>query len=299
MSRIDDLIAELCPEGIAYATLAVLEGQGYVQLGRGEVISKTDLAADPGDFPVYSSSGVGNGEFGRYGKYMFDDERLTWSVDGGGRFFYRQPHQYSVTNVCGWLKVLPGAPVSTRFLYYALTVLWTKEQFNYTRKAHPSVIRDLYRLPIPPLEVQQEIVRILDNFTELESELESELEARRKQYAYYRDRLLTFPAEEVRRVPMGDIATIGTGSHDTKDAIADGEYEFYARGREPLRLGSFEFDEQAIITAGDGVGVGKVFHFADGKYALHQRAYRIVPGAELNARYLFHYLVTDFSRYLE
>lgn len=98
---------------------------------------------------------------------------------------------------------------------------------------------------------------------------------------------------------MGELATIGTGSHDTKDAIPGGKYVFYARGKDPLRLDSFDFDEQAIITAGDGVGVGKVFHFADGKFALHQRAYRIVPNKEVDVRYLYHYLVLDFPRYLE
>ena len=50
-----------------------------------------------------------------------------------------------------------------------------------------------YSVPVPPLPVQEEIVRILDKFTALEAELEAELEARRKQYEFYRDRLLTFP----------------------------------------------------------------------------------------------------------
>ena len=48
------------------------------------------------------------------------------------------------------------------------------------------------KIPVPPLEVQDEIVRILDSFTKLEAELEAELEARRKQYEYYRDSLLSF-----------------------------------------------------------------------------------------------------------
>lgn len=60
------------------------------------------------------------------------------------------------------------------------------------------------RIPVPHLKVQREIVRILDNFTELETELEAELESRRRQYAFYRDSLLTFPKEGVRRIPMGD-----------------------------------------------------------------------------------------------
>ena len=159
------------------------------------VISKIDLAAEPGEYPVYSSSGLKSGEFGRYGKYMFDDERITWSVDGGGRFFHRVPHKYSVTNVCGWMTV-NNSIIRTRFLYYALTAEWAKQTFDYTRKAHPSVIRDAYGLSIPSLKEQDRIVDLLDHFDLLVNDLSiglpAELAARRKQYEYYRDRLLTF-----------------------------------------------------------------------------------------------------------
>ena len=105
---------------------------------------------------------------------------------------------------------------------------------------------------------------------------------------------------ESPRIPLGEVATIGTRKvTTTKDAIPDGRLRLHARGRAPLRLDLFDFDERAIITAGDGVGVGKVFHFADGKYALHQRAYRIVPNAGVNARYIHTNLLADFERYLE
>lgn len=104
---------------------------------------------------------------------------------------------------------------------------------------------------------------------------------------------------EVVWTALGNVAEIGTGSHDTKDAIEDGQYTFYARGREPLRLNEFDFEETAIITAGDGVGVGKVFHYAQGKYALHQRAYRIAPYEVLNPRYLYHFIVANFYSYVQ
>ena len=71
--------------------LSELESQGIISLGRGKVISKKTIAALPGDYPVYSSSGAGSGEFGRYGDYLFSDERITWSIDGGGRFFLSAP----------------------------------------------------------------------------------------------------------------------------------------------------------------------------------------------------------------
>jgi len=195
MSKLNHLIKEMCPEGIQVLKLAEMEDQGLVKLGRGDVISKTDLRNLPGEFPVYSSSAVSNGLFGNYGKFMFDDERITWSIDGGGRFFYRAKHKFSVTNVCGWLKVLNADLVNTRYLYYVLINTWGERTYNYTVKAHPSVIRDDYFIPLPPLKIQLAIVTILDKFTDLEAdleaELEAELEARKQQFEFHRENLLS------------------------------------------------------------------------------------------------------------
>lgn len=166
-----------------------------IKLGRGKVISKRDIENNPGNYPVYSSSAASLGEFGRYGDYLFDDERITWSIDGGGRFFYRPAERYSVTNVSGWLKVFDKS-ISTKFLFYQLETLWTKKSFDYTKKAHPSVIRREYTIAIPPITEQQRIVSILDKFDclvkDLSSGLPAEIAARHKQYEYYRDGLLSF-----------------------------------------------------------------------------------------------------------
>ncbi|PRA06581.1 restriction endonuclease subunit S [Arthrobacter sp. MYb229] len=176
-------------------SLGEIENRGIIKLGRGKVISKMALDATPGNYPVYSSSGTGTGEFGRYGDYMFDDERITWSVDGGGRFFYRHPHKFSVTNVSGWMTV-DTSVLNVKYLYYVLTTQWEKQEFNYTRKAHPSVIRDVYSISLPPLGDQEEVVQALDNFDALVNDnstgLPAELAVRSQQYEYYRDKLLTF-----------------------------------------------------------------------------------------------------------
>ena len=212
MSRLDELIAELCPDGVEYRLLAELEDAKLIKLGRGNVISKKEIREIPGNYPVYSSSAVGNGEIGSYGKYMFNDERITWSIDGGGRFFYRPAHRYSITNVSGFIKILSKERINTKYLFYALINEWRKKIFNYTHKAHPSIIRNEYKIPIPPLPIQQEIVRILDTFTELEAELEAELEERKKQYEYYRDRLLAFEPDMVKWMLLDDIIiSLNTG----------------------------------------------------------------------------------------
>ncbi len=135
MSEIKQLIARHCPQGVTFRSLGDLEDSKIVKLGRGNVISKIDLANSPGDYPVYSSSAAGSGEFGRYGKFMFEDERISWSIDGGGRFFYRPAHRYSVTNVCGWLKVIDHKVLNTRYLYHVLSGAWETKVFDYTKKS--------------------------------------------------------------------------------------------------------------------------------------------------------------------
>ena len=98
---------------------------------------------------------------------------------------------------------------------------------------------------------------------------------------------------------LSEIAEIGTGSSNTNEAVNNGKYPFYVRSQEPLEKDDYEFDETAIITAGDGVGVGKVFHYTEGKYALHQRAYRIhVIDKTVIPKFLFYYMKTMFYNYI-
>ena len=102
---------------------------------------------------------------------------------------------------------------------------------------------------------------------------------------------------EYRR--LQDLAEISTGSSNTNEAEEDGLYPFFVRSQEPLKKNSYEFDETAIITAGDGVGVGKVYHYIEGKYALHQRAYRIhITNKVIAPKFFFYYMKTKFFDYI-
>ena len=141
--------------------LSKLEELKYITLGRGNIISKDEMNVYPGDYPVYSSSAQKNGELGKYGKYMFDDERITWSIDGGGRLFYRNAHKYSVTNVCGWLKVNTNK-LLTKYVYYCLIFQWKYLKFDYTYKAQPSVIKKIYKIPMISIKEQLQIIKTID-----------------------------------------------------------------------------------------------------------------------------------------
>ena len=74
---------------------------------------------------------------------------------------------------------------------------------------------------------------------------------------------------------LGNLADIKTGSRDTQDRVNGGEYPFFVRSQTIERINSYSFDGEAILTAGDGVGVGKVFHYLNTKFDYHQRVYNI------------------------
>jgi type I restriction enzyme S subunit len=94
---------------------------------------------------------------------MFDEELITWSVDGGGSLFHRPKHRFSITNVGGFVRVLDKQAVDCRYLFFVLSWLHSQAQFDWVRKAHPSVIRKVYTaFPLPPLEEQKRIVAVLD-----------------------------------------------------------------------------------------------------------------------------------------
>lgn len=156
-------------------TIEQLEKARLIVLARGKVISKKDIERVPGDFPVYSSSVTSDGVFGRYGRFMFNEELITWSVDGGGHFFYRPRHRFSVTNVCGFMRVDPSK-LSYRFLAAQLQLLHSRMTFDYLIKAHPSVIRKAYEVLVPILDEQRAIAAV---FSDMDAEIEA-LEARRE-----------------------------------------------------------------------------------------------------------------------
>ena len=94
-------------------------------------------------------------------------------------------------------------------------------------------------------------------------------------------------AWEQRKV--SELCSISTGKSNTQDKVEDGEYPFYVRSPIIERSTKYLYDEEAVLTVGDGVGTGKVFHYVNGKYDLHQRCYRMYDFTdELNAHYFYH-----------
>lgn len=107
---------------------------------------------------------------------------------------------------------------------------------------------------------------------------------------------------ETARVPrgwnvdrIGNLASITTGTKNTQDRISGGKYPFFVRSQKVERINSYSFDGEAILTAGDGVGTGKVFHYIKGKFDFHQRVYKLSDfRADIDGYFLYLYFSNNF-----
>lgn len=320
MSKLDELIQQYCPDGVEILTISDIALKFTDGMHN---LPKTSI--EKSGYPILSAQNINNGLIDmNASKYVDEDtfnrENKRTNVKKGDLLLTIVGAIGRVAVVENNLKALfqrsvcvikPNNDIVTsKYLRYALES--TTVQAFIQLNAHGAAQKGIYlkdvgkiKIPVPPLEVQGEIVRILDNFTELTAELTVELTARKKQYEFYRDKLLNFgnvrgeATSDVAWRALSEIADISTGSSNTDDAVEGGCYPFFVRSQQPLAKDEYEYDEEAIITAGDGVGVGKVFHYINGKYALHQRAYRIHPATDgLLGKYLYYYFVATFPKYI-
>jgi restriction endonuclease S subunit len=280
--------------------LGELEDEGVIKLGRGNVISKKDLLENPGDYPVYSASRLNQGEFGRYGRYMFDEELITWSIDGGGNFFYRPKHKFSVTNVCGWLRILKPEVLDYKYLYFALDLIHKRLYFDYIFKAHPSVIRDKYEIPLPPLEIQKRIVARIE---ELFEKIDKAQQLREK---------VLEETEEIFQSALQEIFSKAEKIYETREfikciekppkqikGIPKGEYQklgkFPIIDQGEVLIGGYTNDESKIykgklpvIIFGDHT---RIFKYIDFPFAIGADGTKIIiPKEEINPKFFYYSL---------
>lgn len=294
-----------------------------VTLRRGRVMSKGYLVDNAGDFPVYSSQTARNGMIGKISTFDFDGEYITWTTDGAnaGTVFHRTG-KFSITNVCGSIKIDKGTELNYRFLFYWLSI--EAQKHVYSGMGNPKLMsHQVEKIPVPvpcpdnpkkSLAIQAEIVRILDAFTSLTAELTAELTARKKQYNYYRDQLLTFSDDVVTWKPLGDISKKISSGGTPKTGVAE-----YYNGNIPwLRTQEVNFGDiyntgvkitesgvknssakwipkNCVIVAMYGATVGKI-GINKIPMTTNQACANINIDENIaNYRYIFHYLVSKYE----
>jgi len=206
MSKLDELIAELCPDGVEYKNLK--EICGTITTGK----LNANAMVENGKYAFFTCDAT---PF-RTDSYAFDTEAILVSGNGSQvghiNYYKGKFNAYQRTYV---LSDFNYADVKY-LLHYLKGYLRDYIMVHSKKGSVPYITLPMlqnFKIPIPPLPVQQEIVRILDNFTELIAELTAELTARRKQYEYYRDLLLAMDGKtDVKWMTIGEIASYRRGS---------------------------------------------------------------------------------------
>ena len=317
MSKLDELLRELCPDGVEYKKLGEI-----ATISRGGNFQKKDFLTE----------GVPCIHYGQiYTKYgLFTDKTFTFiSEECAKKQKMAQPNDIvmavtseNIEDVCKCLAWLGDEPVAVsghsaiihhnQNAKYLVYYFHSQMFFSQKRKlAHGTKVIEVtpdtlvnITLPVPPVEIQCEIVRILDNFTNLTAELTVELTARKKQYDFYRDRLLERKTTKVNFCTVENICEISRGKVISKDFIKEnyGEYPVYSSQTENNGvlgwISTFDYDGEYLTWTTDGANAGTVF-YRKGRFNITNVCGLLKPkNSEINIRYLYFALKSVAKKYV-
>lgn len=289
MSRVDELIKELCPNGVVFEEIGAV-----VEIKNG----KDWKTERPGKIPVFGSGGqmdVYVQEASCAGPSVLLPRKGSLAVQ-----FVDAPF-WNVDTVF-YTKCNPEQ-LDIKYFYYVM------ERVDLSRistsSTRPSITQTALKklvIPVPPLEIQLEIARILDKFTQLEAELEAELEARRKQYVYYREQLLTAGDSDTKSVMLKDISDMKAGKSIPAAEISD-EYSestpvpcFGGGGMRGYVAESNQTGGKVLIGR-QGALCGNVAWASDDFYATEHTVV-VSAQSELDPRWAFHkFIAMNLNQY--
>ena len=308
MSKLDELIKELCPNGVEYKEL-----KDICVIKKGVQLNKEKLLEEA-EYPVINGGILPSGY---WNNYNVKENTITISQGGASAGYV----QYISTKFwagahCYYLE-LKDKNINYRYIYHFIKMKQDKLTSSQVGAGIPSVEKKILEnllIPVPPLEVQDEIVRILDNFTALTAELTAELTARKKQYSWYRDYLLKFE-NKVEIVKLGSISELKSGGTPKTENL-----EYWENGNIPwmssgeVNKGNIYETEKKITKEGYNNSSAKMLPKNTVVIALagqgktrgtvaitrielctNQSICGIIPNEKLNSDFLYHYLKTQYE----
>lgn len=289
MSRLNELLQELCPNGVAYSEL-----KNIAQIAIGEFVHKNKQTID-GQYPVYNG---GTTNTGFYDDFNRTANKIIISARGASAGYVNRVFtNFWSGNSCYSVDITDNN-VDWNYAYYCLKSGESKLLGEQQKGSIPAVSKkqvEQFRIPLPPLPVQQEIVRILDSFTELMAELTAELTARQKQYEHYQTVLLS-PLMQQSLSKIGDVCNVEKGNTPIQKATP-GKYPLVVTAEQRQTSASFQFNGDAVcipLVSARGHGVASInqIYYQTGKFALGNILCAIQPrdNQYLSAKFLKHYL---------
>ena len=313
MSKLDELLRELCPNGVEYKKLGEIatvlrgasprpikkyitndsDGVNWIKIGDVPVGSKYITQSEE----KITKKGAEKSRYVRKGDFI-----LSNSMSFG------RPYILAIDGCIhdGWLSISNFKDVFlSDYLYYLLSSSAIQQEMKKrasfggaVQNLNADIVKALV-LPVPPIEVQSEIVRILDDYTEnvveLQNQLALEITARQRQYTFYRNKLLTYDSK-TRIMPLKDVAEIERGTRVVRSQLTEaGLYPVFQNALTPMgyydkanRLGNNTF----LICAGAAGQIG----YSDVDFWAADDCYTFKCCEKLENRYLFHVLKNSQHR---
>ena len=313
MSKLDELIRELCPDGVEYKKLGEIatvlrgasprpikkyitndsDGVNWIKIGDVPVGSKYITQSEE----KITKEGAEKSRYVRKGDFI-----LSNSMSFG------RPYILAIDGCIhdGWLSISNFKDVFlSDYLYYLLSSSAIQQEMKKrasfggaVQNLNADIVKALV-LPVPPIEVQNEIVRILDDYTEnvveLQNQLALEITARQRQYTFYRNKLLTYDSK-TRIMPLKDVAEIERGTRVVRSQLTEaGLYPVFQNALTPMgyydkanRLENNTF----LICAGAAGQIG----YSDVDFWAADDCYTFKCCEKLENRYLFHVLKNSQHR---
>ena len=278
MSRLDELIQELCPNGVEYKNLdELIKNKNVTTVTPSFKIKRNDYKSS-GRYPIVSQeeeyiSGYTN---------EYDDRIMNGKyICFGDHSEHIKYIDFSFVQGADGLKIMQTDEnyIIPKYFYYSISNFYIRRN-NYER--HFKYLQETL-LPIPPLEVQREIVRILDSFTELTAELT----ARKKQYEFYRDDLLSFNDANVPIIQLQDVLTIKNGK-DYKH-LSGGKIPVYGSGGIMTYVDDFVYDKPSVLIPRKG-SLDKLYYVDTPFWNVDTIFYTKIDNEKVIPKYVFYYL---------
>ena len=304
MNKLEQLISELCPDGVEWKTL----GESFDILAGGDVPKEdlSEIKTEEFNIPILSNGIEKKALYGWTNKAKIDNPSLTISARGTiGWTSLRDKPFFPIVRL---LVLTPKIELNLKYTYHFMKMI--EKSYKVSETGIPQLTKPMIKdieIPLPPLPVQEEIVRILDNFTELTAELTTELTteltAWKKQYQYYRDSLLTF-GNEVKWKELGNFGEIRMCKRILKEQTLDiGDIPFYkigTFGKEPNAYIPYKlFDEyrskynypkigEVLISASGTIGRSVIFDGQDAYFQDSNIVWIETNETQVLNKYLFH-----------